>query len=117
MMIVSDVTSQNSAEMIFVENDHMIQTLAADRTDHSFDESILPRTPGRCDHFLDLHPHDSPQKLFAVNLVTVSQQETRRRFVWARLDELLRRPGGRRMLGDIEMQHTPAIVRHHNQYI
>jgi hypothetical protein len=71
----------------------VIQTLAADRTDQLFDESILPRTPGRCDHFFDLHPHDSPPKLFAVNRLMISQQEAWRRFVLERFDDLLRRPG------------------------
>src|SRR5258706_4240638 len=61
--------------MVFAENNHMVKTLPADGTDQSFDERILPRTSGRCDHFLDLHSCHSSPKFFAVNLVTISKQE------------------------------------------
>ena len=71
-MVVREVTSQNPAQLVFAENDYVIQTLATGRTKQSFHKSILLRAPGRCNHFLDLHSRDSQPKLFAINLVTIS---------------------------------------------
>ena len=42
-MIVVDVFAQDSPEVPLGEDDHVVETLAADGSDHPFDEWILPR--------------------------------------------------------------------------
>jgi len=90
--------------MVFAKHDYVIQTLPADRTEQSFHERILPRAPRHRNHFLDLHSHDSQPKVFAVNLVTIAQQEARSGLLRESLNDLLRRSGSRRMLGYVEVQ-------------
>ena len=41
-MVVVDVARQDAAQMARIEDDEVIQTLAADGTDHAFDVSVLP---------------------------------------------------------------------------
>jgi hypothetical protein len=43
MVIIREVAGQVVAEVSLVENEHVIQALAPDRTDEPFREGILPR--------------------------------------------------------------------------
>src|SRR5262245_59455427 len=100
--------------MIFTEHNQMIHTLPTDRTDYSFHERILPRTPGGCNDFLYLHASYPPTELFAVDLVTIPQEKARRRLFWKGFDDLLRSPGRRRMFCHIEVNNAPTVVRQYN---
>ena len=42
-LVVVDIRGQEAAEMALVEDHNVIQTLAANRTDHALDVSVLPR--------------------------------------------------------------------------
>src|SRR5208337_4307962 len=42
-VVIVDIRGQDAAQMALVEDNDVIQTLAADRTDHSLDVSVLPR--------------------------------------------------------------------------
>ena len=46
-MVIIEVAGQQPFEMAFVEHDHVVQTVASDAADQSFNEGILPRT-ARC---------------------------------------------------------------------
>src|SRR5215475_9703743 len=113
-VIIFEIIFQNAAQMIFAETNHMIQTLLTNRTDYSFHEWILPRTPGGCKDFLDLHASNPPAEIFAVDLVTIPQEKARRRLFWKGFDELLRSPGRCRMFCHIEVNDASAIVRQYN---
>jgi len=41
-LVVVDVRGQDAAQMAFVEDHDVIETLAADRTDHALDVGVLP---------------------------------------------------------------------------
>src|SRR5262245_33389571 len=114
-MMIFEITFQNAAQMIFTKHDQVIQTLATNRTDDSFHEWILPRTSGGCNDLLDLHASYPPAKLFAVDLVAIPQEEARCRLFRKCFDDLLRGPGGGRMLGDIEVRHTSAMMSKYDQ--
>ena len=103
--------------MIFTERDQVVQTLAANRTDDSFHEWVLPRAPGGCNDFLDLHAGYPPARLLAVDLVAIPQEEARRRLLRKCFDDLLRGPGGARMLGDIEVKQASGSDLESNEYI
>ena len=48
-VVIVEIIGKDAAEMVFVENNHVIQTLSADRADYSLRVRILPgRTNGRC---------------------------------------------------------------------
>ena len=96
--------------MLLVEDDHMVEALASNGADHPFDEWILPRG-ARCGKDL-LHSEtiDATIEVRSVGLVSVPYQVPRRRVPWKSIDHLLRRPLGRRMFGDIEMNDTATVV-------
>jgi hypothetical protein len=49
-VVVIEIREQDAAQVAFVDHDHMIQTLAANRADDSLNVSILPGRPrGRND--------------------------------------------------------------------
>ena len=49
-------------------------------------------------------------ELLAIDLVTVAQEVGRRGVVRERGDDLLRRPDGGGVLGDVEVDDAPAMV-------
>jgi len=79
--------------MSLVQDDHVVEELAADRADHALGERVLPgRT--RCGEDLgDADAFHPSAKLGAVDAVTITEQVARRRVIGERLDDLLRRPG------------------------
>src|SRR5262245_47177222 len=114
--VVSNVSFQRPSQMPLSKQDHMIQALSANTSDKAFREWILPRTPGRGEHFLNTHSLNPSSKLATVHSVTVSQQISRRSIFGERLDDLLCRPFCRGMLGHVEMQHAATLMRQHHEY-
>src|SRR5215813_13896008 len=113
--IEAKIPFHNSSKMLFGKYNHVVKTFAAYTADHSFRVWILPRTPGGCNDFLDLHASYPPTELFTEYLISISQEEARRGFIRKRFDDLLRGPGGGRMLGNIEMHHTSAMMSEYDQ--
>jgi len=66
--------------MRLVENDHVIQTLSADRADQAFDMRILPRTRRGRDDFRDAHARQSTLENVAVDVgcLSVADRSCRR---------------------------------------
>jgi hypothetical protein len=52
-LVVFDVRGQDATQMALVEDYDVIQTLAADRTDHALDVSVLPGRAWCRDDFRD----------------------------------------------------------------
>ena len=66
-VVVLEVRSKNALEVAFVEHNYMIQTLAPDRADQTFDVGILPgRSPGR-GNLLDTHVRNSILEMVSVD--------------------------------------------------
>jgi hypothetical protein len=91
-----------------VEDDHVIEALAANRADDAFHVGSLPWRARRRKDFLDSHGFDTLRKLTAEDAVVVPQQVTRDLLKGKGLPELLRGPLGRRMGGDLEMDASYA---------
>ena len=96
--------------MPLVKDDHMVETLTSNGADHPFDKWILPRGARCGKDLLDPETVDASIEVRSVGLVSVSYQVPRRRVPWKSIDHLLRRPLGRRMFGDIEMNDTATVV-------
>ena len=44
LVIVAEIIFEQSAQMVVIEDDHMIQAFATNASDHPLDIGILPRT-------------------------------------------------------------------------
>jgi hypothetical protein len=53
---------------------------------------------------------DAPREGFPVDSVSIAEQIRGSRIIRERLDELLGRPGGRGMIGDVEMEEFAPIM-------
>src|SRR5947209_18689784 len=103
--------------MSLVQDDYVVEELAADRADHALGERVLPgRT--RCGEDLGdadaLHPS---AKLGAVDAVTITEQVARRRVIGARLDELLCTPGGGWGIGHVEVHDSAATMQEDHEHV
>src|SRR5262245_35189872 len=74
-VIIAEIVFEQSAQMVVIEDDHMIQALATNASDHPLHVTILPRTPWRYANFLDAHSFYSRSERFAVDSVAVSNHE------------------------------------------
>jgi hypothetical protein len=73
-VIVVEIAGQDAAQVPLTEDEHMIQTLAPDRTDKALGKRILPGAVRRREDFVDAHALHSVAKLLAVDLVAVAQR-------------------------------------------
>jgi hypothetical protein len=71
-VIILKVGFQNTAQMFLSQNNDVIEALASDWADQSFDIRILPRTSGRRHYSLNSHSSDSPAELFTEYLISIS---------------------------------------------
>ena len=91
-MIVVNVFAQDSRRVPLVEDDHMVEALAANASNYSFDVGALPRRARRRQNLPDAESGDAPVEVPTVDAISIPQQVPRRRIPWKRLDHLLRRP-------------------------
>ena len=96
--------------MALVEHDDTIEALATDTAADPLDVRILPRGAWCSNNFLDAHVLDPLAEDVSVDRVTIAKQEARRFVVRKRLDNLLSRPLGCRMSGDVEMHDASPIM-------
>jgi len=111
LMIIAEVIREPLTQMVLVEHDHVVQAFPADGTDQALDAGILPgRT--RCNEFL-FHAQvlNSAHKFQTVNGIAIAEEITGRLGVGKRFVQLLRGPGCRRRISNIEMKHFAALVR------
>ena len=88
--------------MRLVEHNHRIQTLPTDRPHKPLHRRGLPRRTKRDQHLPDAHVFDSLAKRLAVDRIPVADQVLRHFIPRERLDELLRGPLLRGMLGQFK---------------
>lgn len=87
----------------------MVQTFAANRTDHAFHVSPLPRRSRRAENFFDVHDFDSRAEFIAIDAIPISQQVFQGT-IERKCFELLCRPFCGGMRGDVEVDDAPAIM-------
>ena len=61
--------------MLLAEDNHVIETLAANTTDDPFDVRALPRRARRRQDLLDAEPCNAPAEVPAVDLVAIPYSE------------------------------------------
>src|SRR5207245_9051805 len=110
-VVVASVAVQTTTEVSFVQEDHVVEEFAADRSDHALGERVLPGRTGRRKNFGDAHAtNPSPKLAAAVDAVAIAEEVTRRRVIRKRLDDLLLGPGGRRGIGHVEVHEVAAMM-------
>jgi hypothetical protein len=111
IVIIVEVISQDSAQVIFTDDDQMIQTLSANRADYAFGVWILEGRSRRGDHLFNLHPLYSQSKFFPINLISIPEPIARRRVFWEGFDELSGGPFSRRMRCNIEVDDLTSVMQ------
>jgi hypothetical protein len=95
---------QATTEVSLIQDDHVVEELAADGADHALDEGILPRGALCSENLGDEHALHPSSKLAAVDAVAIAKEIARRRVIGERLDELLSGPGGSRGISEDSMK-------------
>ncbi|MEI8195054.1 MAG: hypothetical protein WCI73_04015 [Phycisphaerae bacterium] len=75
LVVVGEVLSENSLEMLLVEHEEMAEALSADRTDHPFDIRGLPGRSEGCAHLVDAHVLYAVGKRGAVDRISIPQEK------------------------------------------
>ncbi len=97
VVIIVDVIPQGPAQVIFTDDDQMIETLSPNRADYAFGVWILEWRSRRGWRLFNLHPLYSQSKFCPVNLISIPKQIARSRVFREGFDELSGRPFSRRM--------------------
>src|SRR5207249_7808314 len=77
-VVIIQVRSNRPTQRRFVEDDHVIEAFAADRTDHTFNIGALPGRSRRGKDLSNIHRPKLLLKGKAVNSITITQQIPRR---------------------------------------
>ena len=109
--IVGEIGVQDATQLGVVQHHHVVEALAAQGPDQTFDREILPRRPRGDRHLLDAPRLGSAGEGDAVDRIAVTEEVWRRRVPWERLDKLLGGPLGRGGVGDVDVDDAAAVVR------
>jgi len=96
--------------MPIIHDDDVVQALAANGSDDSLHETILPRTPRRGQNLPDAHSLNSRREAVTVDSIAISNQIPWRTVVRKRFNNLLHSPYGSGVFGDIEVQDATTVV-------
>ena len=110
IVIIVEVARKDVAQMPFIQHDDVVETLSPYGADDPFAVRILP---GRawCDRdFFDSHVLDAVLEIITVDAIAITDKKTRGFFVRKGVDDLLGRPFGVGICGDVEVNDSPPAV-------
>ena len=114
-VIVRDVAGQDAAQVLFTKDEDVIETLAPEGADEPLRARVLPRAVRRGQDFTDSHALHALSEHVTVDRVSIAEEVGRGGVVREGVHDLLGRPGGGGMLGDIEVEDAPAVVGEHDE--
>ena len=114
-VVVREVASQGTAEMLFAKDDDVIETLAPDGADEALHEGVLPGAVRRRPDFTDAHALEALPEHVPVDRIAVAEEVGRSGVVREGIHDLPGRPGRRGMLGNIEVEDAPPVVGEHDE--
>src|SRR5437773_5892870 len=114
-VVVREVASQGAAQVPFAEDEYVIQTFAPDGADEPLREGVLPRTVRGREDFTDAQALHALPEHVTVDRVAIAEEIGQGGVVREGVHDLLGRPGGGGMLGDVEVEDAPALVGEHNE--
>src|SRR5882672_244081 len=101
--------------MALVEDDDVIQTFSADRTDKTLSVRVLPRRSRRSDDLRDPHRSNAMTECRTIGFVSVPQQIARCSVPGKGLGHLARKPVLRGIWRDLKVDNPSAIKTQHDQ--
>src|ERR1700757_3595912 len=108
--MVGDVFGKQALQMPLVKSNHMVEQLATAAPHPALGNTILPGTFEGGPHGVYLQGSNRRRDLRPVFCIPVMDEKSGRRPKRKRLPQLLDDPTAGRMLGDVEMQDTAAMV-------
>jgi hypothetical protein len=102
--------------MTLAQNDDVIQTLAAQESDQSLCERILPRARRRRNNLGHAHARDAAPELVAIDGIAISDEPARRGVVRKGVNDLLRRPCGCWMFSDRQVDDSAPVVTEEHEH-
>jgi hypothetical protein len=101
-VIIAEVIFKNATQMLVIDDDHMIQALATNASDHPLHVAILPRTSWCNANLLDAHSFNPRPEELPIDSVAVATHKLRSAVFRKCFDDLLCGPNRRWMLRDID---------------
>jgi hypothetical protein len=101
----------------FIEDNQMVQALAANRANDPLDVRSLLRYAWRAEHFTNTELFHWVREIGTEDPIAVPQQMPRHAVPRKRLPKLLRRPFRRGVSRDAEVKDPAALVRQHQKNI
>ena len=112
-VVVLDVLTEQSSQVVFTEDDQMIEKLATNRSHESFRGPVLPRTLQCGSLEMDSESRDGACNVRRKDRVVVEDEIAMRRVIGEGVSQLLDHPPSRRMSSDVEVEDTPSSVVEH----
>jgi hypothetical protein len=108
---VLEVGTKNSAEWCLVKDDQVVETVAANRADDSFDVGPLPGWSRRSEYFPNAQSFNLLLKHMSVNGITIPKEIFGNGFEREGFQQLLRCPSRRGMSRDVEVEDATTVIR------
>ena len=109
-IVIILVAAQQSPEMAFAEDDHMVEALTSDRPDEPLCISVLPRRAGCCRPVPNAHGANTLREPSTVDTIPITDHITRCLSPAKSLNQLLRNPFGGRMGGYSQPKQFPTSM-------
>jgi hypothetical protein len=103
--------------MAFIQNDHMVEQIAAAVADPTLGDAVLPRTSEAGPLGLDAEALHRVDHFFIELCAAIKDQIAGRRVVRERLAQLLNDPGAGRVFGHIAVKDAPPIMRNDEEAV
>ena len=116
-IVVESVLGQDRAQVALVEDDQMVEALAAQRADQALGDRVRLGRVHRREDRLDADPGSARDEGAAVAAVAIADQVARLFAPRCRGDHLPPDPFGRRVAGDVEMDEPPPVMRHEEEHV
>ncbi len=114
-VVVRDVLSKDATQVVLAEHDHVVGDLPARSAHPSFGEPVLPRRPRRDSELRQTEVLDAAVERGSEDLVPVADQPRKPLIGSDGLDDLLCSPFGRRVSGDVHVEHAAPFEREHEE--
>ncbi len=111
LVVVANVLAQDSTQVVLSENDHVVDDVPTRASDPSFRETVLPWGARRRPELLQAEVVDAPIERGAEDRVAVADQPRDSGVGAHSLDDLLRRPLGGRVRGDVHVDYAATLER------
>jgi hypothetical protein len=116
VVVVLHIGSKHASKVLLVQHDHMVKRVSPDTADEPLTIRILPRRSRGYFDFFNAHVPHSILKRLSVDRVPIPQEITRCGVPWEGIHELLGRPLGGGVLGDIKMHDATTLVSQQDEH-